>query len=176
MKTFQAQSDGDTLLKVDAAHIEITPTDSSKPSAEFTPTEEQQIPLALAVLGDPPPLQEALGSPEDLAKDKSVSDGELRFHAIQNLIALELRAESIRSQTAKSREEEAARALEEKARERQIDLLESAYIKTLTKRRWSTAQSRAIATVMYNQGARIADPEDMGQDEETPDGGSNAAE
>lgn len=156
MKTFQGTHDGDTLLRVNKDNIDI---DKAGEHHNFVPTDEDRISIALAVLGDPPPLTEAVAPPEEVAKDKSLTDGELRFNAINALMALEIRREQLRAQTAEAKAKAAQEAIEEKARKEQIDRLESAYIKTLTKRRWSTAASRAIATTLYNQGARIPDPD-----------------
>lgn len=157
MKTFQADHDGDTLLRVNTENIDIN---TKGEHHNFTPSDEDRTSIALAVLGDPPPLTEAVAAPEDLAKDKNLTDGELRFNAINALMALEIRREAMKAQTAEARRLAAQEAKEEAARKEQIDRLESAYIKTLTKRRWSTAASRAIATTLYNQGARVHFPED----------------
>lgn len=157
MKTFQADHDGDTLLRVNTENIDI---DTHGEHHAFTPTDEDRIGIALAVLGPPPPLTEAVAPPEEVARDKSLTDGELRFNAINALMALEIRRESLMKQTAEARAKAKAEAAEEAVRKEQIDRLESAYIKTLTKRRWSTAASRAIATTLYNQGARVNLPEE----------------
>lgn len=151
MKTFQGEHE-DTLLRVNKDKIDID-------NHAFAPTDEDRISIALAVLGDPPPLTEALAAPEDVAKDSSKTDGELRFDAINALMALEIRRTRLKAQTAEAKARAAEEARQEAERKAQIDRLESAYIKTLTKRRWSTAASRAIATTLYNQGARVPDPD-----------------
>lgn len=156
MRTFQGTHDGDTLLRVNKDNIDI---DSHGEHHNFAPTDEDRIAIALAVLGDPPPLTEAVAAPEDVAKDKSLTDGELRFNAINALMALEIRRERLHVQSEEAKQKALLEAQEEKLRKEQIDRLESAYIKTLTKRRWSTAASRAIATTLYNQGARVPDPD-----------------
>lgn len=168
MKTFQGTHDGDTLLRVNKDNIDI---DTHGEHHNFAPTEEDRISIALAVLGDPPPLTEAVEAPEDVAKDTTLTDGELRFNAINALMALEIRRKRLHEQSEAAKARAAQEAAEEKERKEQIDRLESAYIKTLTKRRWSTAASRAIATTLYNQGARVPDPDaeaDAGADTETP--------
>lgn len=156
MKTFQATLDGDTQLKVDTTAIDIS---THNTDVELELTDETRVPLALAALGDPPPLSESYGTPEEIAKNDDLTDGELRYNAITALMALEIRRERLRAQTAEAKAREAERLKEEAARQRQLDLLESAYIKTLTKRRWSTAASKKVAETMYNMGARIEDPD-----------------
>lgn len=155
MQTYETHDNGNTLLvNPDKIDIEI-----DGKHALFTPEEEERIGIALAVLGDPPPLSETSSGPEQVAEDTTISDGELRFQAINSLLALELRRKRLLEQTAEAKQKAAEEALEAQARKHEIDKLESAYIKTLSKRRWSTAASRAIAETLYNQGARIPDPE-----------------
>lgn len=156
MTTFHANED--TLLRINKDNIDIDGKDSHSSFPLPAEDSEERIGIALAVLGNPPPLSEAYASPQDVASDKSLTDGELRFQAINALLALEIRRESLRQQTAEAKQ----RAKEEEAllgfKTEQLQRLESAYIKTLAKRRWSTAASRAIAETLYNQGARVLHP------------------
>jgi hypothetical protein len=155
MQTYETHAEGNTLL-VNQDKIDIT---SKGKHTAFALAEEERIPTALAVLGPPPPLSESYSPPETVAEDQTLSDGELRFTAINALLALEIRRQRLQEQTAEAKARQAEEALAEAQRKHEIDKLESAYIKTLTKRRWSTAASRAIAETLYNQGARVPDPE-----------------
>lgn len=155
MQTYEAHAEGTTLL-VNPKKIDIT---AEGEHVAFTPEEDDKVAIALAVLGDPPPLTETSADPATVAEDSSLSDGELRFQAINSLLALEIRRKRLREQTAEAKAKAAQEALEAQERKREIDKLESAYIQTLTKRRWSTAASRLVAETLYNQGARIPDPE-----------------
>jgi hypothetical protein len=164
MKTFQTAHDGDTMLKIDAHHIEI---DSQGQELDFTPTEDDRLHIALALLGDAPPLDEAYGSPEEIASDISQSDGEIRYRAIAALEALSIRREIILKKTKERAERDAKIQAEAKFRLRQIQLLEEAYLSTQPNRakRTRTQASQNIAESFYNAGMRVADPDEIEEDE-----------
>jgi 2'-5' RNA ligase len=163
MKTFQTAHDGDTLLKIDSTHIEI---DSHGQEVDFTPTEDDRLHIALALLGDAPPLDEAYGSPEEIASDISQSDGEIRYRAIAALEALSIRREIILRKTRERQERDAKIQAEAKHRLRQIQLLEEAYLSTQPNRakRTRTQASQNIAAAFYEAGMRVTDPD---EEEET---------
>jgi hypothetical protein len=163
MKTFQNAQDGDTLLKINATHIEL---DSNGQEIDFTPTDDDRVNIALALLGDAPPLDEAYGSPEEIAQDVSQSDGEIRYRAIAALEALSIRREIILRKAREREEREARTRAEAKHRLRQIQLLEEAYLSTQPNRakRTRTQASQNIAESFYNAGMRVTDP-----DTDTPD-------
>lgn len=158
MTTFQTAHDGDTMLKVDESHIAI---DSHGQEVDFTPTEDDRLHIALALLGDAPPLDEAYGSPEEIASDISQSDGEIRYRAIAALEALSIRREIILRKTKERAERDAKIQAEAKHRLRQIQLLEEAYLSTQPNRakRTRTQASQNIAEAFYNAGMRVADPD-----------------
>jgi len=156
MQTYETHAEGNTLL-VNPNKIDI---EIDGKHVAFSPEDDDKVAIALAVLGDPPPLTETTAPAEEVALDQTLSDGELRFQAINSLLALEIRRKRLMEQTAEAKQRQAEEALAAQQRKHEIDKLESAYIKTLPKRRWSTAASRAVAETLYNQGARIPDPED----------------
>jgi hypothetical protein len=160
MKTFQTAHDGDTLLKVDTNHIEI---DSQGQELDFTPTDDDRLHIALALLGEAPPLDEAYGSPEEIASDISQSDGEIRYRAIAALEALKIRREIILRKTRERQERDARIQAEAKHRLRQIQLLEDAYLSTQPNRakRTRTQASQNIAESFYNAGMRVEDPDEL---------------
>lgn len=164
MKTFQNAENGDTLLKVNSTHIEIDTDDGQE--IDFTPTDDDRVNIALALLGEAPPLDEAYGSPEEIASDISQSDGEIRYRAIAALEALAIRREII-LRKAKEREERESRVRKEAAfRLRQIQLLEEAYLSTQPNRakRQRTQATQNIAEAFYNAGMRVSDPDDETND------------
>lgn len=158
MKTFQTAHDGDTMLKIDADHIEI---DSHGQEVDFTPSEDDKLHIALALLGEAPPLDEAYGSPEEIASDISQSDGEIRYRAIAALEALSIRREIILRKTRERAERDAKIQAEAAHRLRQIQLLEEAYLSTQPNRakRQRTQASQNIAEAFFNAGMRVEDPE-----------------
>jgi hypothetical protein len=158
MKTFETAHNGDTLLKIDTDTIEI---DSHGTGLDFTPTEDDRINIALALLGEAPPLDEAYGSPEEIASDISQSDGEIRYRAIAALEALSIRREIILKKAKEREERESRNRAEAKLRLRQIKLLEEAYLSTQPNRakRQRTQATQNIAEAYYNAGMRVADPE-----------------
>jgi hypothetical protein len=164
MRTFQTAQDGDTLLKINATHIEL---DSNGHEIDFTPTEDDRLHIALALLGDAPPLDEAYGSPEEIASDISQSDGEIRYRAIAALEALSIRREIILRKAHEREEREARTRAEAKHRLRQIQLLEEAYLSTQPNRakRTRTQASQNIAESFYNAGMRVTDPDETDNDE-----------
>lgn len=166
MKTFQNALDGDTMLKIDSTHIEI---DSNGQEIDFTPTEDDRLRIALALLGEAPPLDEAYGSPEEIASDISQSDGEIRYRAIAALEALSIRREIILRKTKERAERDAKFQAEAKLRLRQIQLLEDAYLSTQPNRakRTRTQASQNIAESFYNAGMRVEDPDTEENDEST---------
>lgn len=165
MKTFQNAQDGDTLLKVNTNHIEI---DAHGQDLNFTPTDDDRLQIALALLGDAPPLDETYGSPEEIASDISQSDGEIRYRAIAALEALSIRREIILRKTKERAERDAKIQAEAAHRLRQIQLLEEAYLSTQPNRakRTRTQASQNIAAAFYEAGMRVEDP-DIEDDETT---------
>jgi hypothetical protein len=163
MKTFQTAHDGDTTLTIDDTHIEI---DSHGQEVDFTPTDDDRLHIALALLGEAPPLDEAYGSPEEIASDISQSDGEIRYRAIAALEALRIRREIILRKTRERQERDAKIQAEAKHRLRQIQLLEEAYLSTQPNRakRTRTQASQNIAAAFYEAGMRVADPDTEEED------------
>lgn len=166
METFQTAHDGDTLLKIDSTHIEI---EAHGQDLNFTPTEDDRLHIALALLGEAPPLDEAYGSPQEIASDISQSDGEIRYRAIAALEALSIRREIILKKTKERQERDARLQAEAKHRLRQIQLLEDAYLSTQPNRakRTRTQASQNIAEAFYNAGMRVEDPDEIEDDTET---------
>lgn len=148
METITSPS-GDTL----SVHGTVIEVDTQVADITFELSEEDRLATVKALLGDAPPLDEAVA--EDFA---SKSDGELRFLAQRAVEQLEKRRAEILS---KSREEEQAIRKRERARIRQIHLLEQSYLSTQTGRRaQSTQASQNIAAKMYDAGVRFPDPEE----------------
>lgn len=166
METFTAPKSGDTLT-VDTDHIEVE-TDNAEVS--FPVEEDAKVAIALALLGEAPPLGEAYGTPEDMAKDKSLSDGEIRYRAIASLAALELRHQEILRKTKEQEERDKKARAEARKRLKQINALEAAYLATQTGRRQqSTQASQNIAEAMYNAGVRVVPPSEDKDEESTED-------
>lgn len=162
METFTAPKTGDTLT-IDNATLDIE-TDTTE--AVFTPADEDRIRIARALLGDAPPLSEALGTPEDLANDKSISDGEIRYRAIASLEALYIRAQEILVKTKEQEAREKTARAEARKRLKQINALEAAYLSTQTGRRQqSTQASQNIAEAMYNAGVRVGTQDEPANDD-----------
>jgi hypothetical protein len=148
METITSPS-GDKL-SVDTGMIEL---DTQTAEVTFEPSEEERFAIVEALLGDAPPLEEAVD--EDFA---SMDTGRLKFIAKAAATTLKERSAEI---LRKTKEEEEKARKQHRARLRQIALLEKAYLASQTGRRANSTQaSQNIAAKMYDGGARIPDPEE----------------
>lgn len=143
----------DKIIRIDDNKIEVA-TDTV--TEQFTLTEDDKIEASLALLGEAPPLGERMQTPEELANDDSISEGELKYKAIAALEALQMRAEIIARRSAE--QEKADRELRREAtkRQRQIDALEKIFLSAQTgRRRLKSAMSQNVAVQLYGRGVRV---------------------
>lgn len=158
METFTDPA-GDTLT----INESVITVEDQQSEATFTPAEEDRLAIVRALLGTPPPLQETLGSPEEMAKSKT--EGELQYLAHAATQALEFRRAEMARAAKEAEEKERELRIEARKRIRQINLLEKAYLATQTGRRaHSTQASQNIAEMMYAAGARVPDPDEEPED------------